>query len=113
MTMNPPDHETKIVWLVKPESVPSHYVREVTVEMPRRRGRPRWSKTTRLLVAYSELDPQAPRFGGGGFRRRVWYLRADDPLDSSYVPCEGVDPLTIRAGMASLDPIPVSTRRMA
>jgi hypothetical protein len=95
-------YENRIVWVINPDTMP--YVRESTVIRPQRSGRV--ALHSFKVVGWAELQPDAPRFCGG-FWRRVFWLKSYDRYfepDGTYAtdrPCEAVDPRLIRAGSAT------------
>lgn len=94
------ENELAIVWLKESaRSLP--YVREETMMLPRRTKAPSPRFTSRNIVAYASLQPDAHSVTPGRFRRRVWYLSGHDPYSDGGGPSEAVNPLSIAAGKVS------------
>lgn len=103
-------HEVSIIWEEDPRRL--DYVREKLDMYPNRRRIRKWRGGGRR-VGYSVVGPGAPNergFWGGwmGFYRREFFLeehdRACDPAGvyETGCPVEGVDPLTVRPGVAGV-----------
>lgn len=91
-------NEARIVWLVPIEQLP-RYVREGVTTLPFRARQPGRRRVPHRLVGYAELRPDA-RGRYGMFERRIFWLTDHDPYDGGGCPCEAVDPLTVRVGVA-------------
>ncbi|MEV7930565.1 DUF6009 family protein [Kitasatospora sp. NPDC088779] len=94
--------ETDIVWLEPVDDLP--YVRESLYITKRRRGRPPYHGTGRL-VGYADLDPAATATRDSGrFDRRIFVLQPTDRGQcpdtpyTTYAPLEAVDPHTVAPG---------------
>lgn len=91
-------NEARITWLVPLEQLP-RYVRESIRAVAFRARRPGHRTVPQRMVGYSELKPDA-RGSCGMFERRIFWLADHDPYDGGGCPCEAVDPLTVRPGVA-------------
>jgi hypothetical protein len=88
--------EEDIVWL-EDDHKKYPWLREAVFYSPHHTRRP--GRGWGIVVAYST----APKHPGGGYYRRVWYLRPSDypisgkgPYDAdTWRPCEAVDPADI------------------
>ena len=89
--------EVSIVWDEDPAT--HRYVREALVTAHTRTRPVRWDGPGRR-IGYAVLAKDAPNDGQPGyFQRRLFWLRDTDPYAGSGAPCEGVDPLTVQAGV--------------
>jgi hypothetical protein len=97
--------EEAIVWVdAHPEN--HRYIREDVLLVPSRQRRPSEHSAPGRMVAYAVLRPDARASSPGRFHRRVWWLASHDPYPGGRgAPCEGVDPLTVRAGAYSCYPV--------
>ncbi len=99
-TLNPLQAEAAIVWL-DPEARLQPYVRESLVYCGTRAARPPLPSEGERLVAFSTLEPNAPRFDESGFLRRAFTLRPQD-TDGSHLrkmaPNGAVNPQTLAPG---------------
>ena len=99
-------HELEIVWLEPPEDF--EYVREGTWYLPTRQRKPHIKLDIgSRVVGYAVLHPAAPNCGlPSVFGRRIFFVRRTDiqkhpgGTRRPGCPVEGVDPLTVRPGVA-------------
>lgn len=89
-------YEAGIVWLDRSAPVLGRYAREIIIKCSQRANRP---KTSRHVIAYVTLRPDAKSVTPGVFLRRVWYV-SDHNVDGN--PMQAVDPNTIEARKWSL-----------